>query len=109
MQEMQETRVQSLGREDPLEEEMATHSVFLPGECHVQRSLAGYSPKGPKELDTTERARMKVAGAGGPGVQKGSCPKPPSTDLDLSGMVEDDQAQQDDRGEADEAFECKRV
>ena len=27
--EVQETRVQSLGREDPLEEEMATHSSFL--------------------------------------------------------------------------------
>ena len=29
MQEMQETRVQSLGQEDPLEEEMATHSSIL--------------------------------------------------------------------------------
>ena len=29
MQEMQETRVQSLGQEDPLEEEMATHSSVL--------------------------------------------------------------------------------
>ena len=29
MQETQETRVQSLGREDPLEKEMATHSSFL--------------------------------------------------------------------------------
>ena len=29
MQEMQETQVQSLGREDPLEEEMATHSSIL--------------------------------------------------------------------------------
>ena len=29
MQEMQETRVQSLGREDPLEKEMATHSSIL--------------------------------------------------------------------------------
>ena len=29
MQEMQEMRVQSLGREDPLEEEMATHSSIL--------------------------------------------------------------------------------
>ena len=29
MQETQETRVQSLGREDPLEEEMATHSSIL--------------------------------------------------------------------------------
>ena len=29
MQEMQETWVQSLGLEDPLEEEMATHSSIL--------------------------------------------------------------------------------
>ena len=29
---MQEIRVQSLGHEDPLEEGMATTSVFLPGE-----------------------------------------------------------------------------
>ena len=28
--------------------------VFLPGESHGQRSLAGYGPKGHKELDTTE-------------------------------------------------------
>ena len=28
---MQETQVQSLGPEDTLEEEMATHSVFSPG------------------------------------------------------------------------------
>ena len=29
--------------------------VFLPGESHGQRSLVGYSPKGLKESDTTER------------------------------------------------------
>ena len=29
MQEAQETQVQSLGREDPLEKEMATHSSIL--------------------------------------------------------------------------------
>ena len=29
--------------------------VFLPGESHGQRSLVGYSPRGHKELDTTER------------------------------------------------------
>ena len=29
MQEMQETQIQSLGLEDPLEEEMATHSSIL--------------------------------------------------------------------------------
>ena len=28
--------------------------IFLPGEPHGQRSLAGYSPQGLKELDTTE-------------------------------------------------------
>ena len=28
--------------------------VFLPGESHGQRSLAGYSPWGHKESDTTE-------------------------------------------------------
>ena len=37
-------QVQSLGREDTLEEGMATHSVFFPGEFHGQRSLAGYGP-----------------------------------------------------------------
>ena len=29
--------------------------VFLPGESHGQRGLAGYSPWGRKESDTTER------------------------------------------------------
>ena len=28
--------------------------VFLPGESHEQRSLAGYSPQGHEELDTTK-------------------------------------------------------
>ena len=28
--------------------------IFLPGEFHEQRSLAGYSPWGCKDLDTTE-------------------------------------------------------
>ena len=44
--EMQETKVQSLGWEDPLEEETASTPVFLPGESHGWRSLAGYSPCG---------------------------------------------------------------
>ena len=50
--EIQETWVPSLGWEDPLEEGMATHSS---NSClenpHGQRSLAGYSPSGLKELD----------------------------------------------------------
>ena len=44
--------VPSLGRKDPLEKEMATHSSILAGESHGQRSLAGYSPWGRKESDT---------------------------------------------------------
>ena len=48
-------RAWPLGWEDPLEEGVATHSsIFLPGESHGQRSLAGYSPWGHKESDTTE-------------------------------------------------------
>ena len=43
---MQETWVQSLGQEDPLEKGMVTHSSFLPGEFHGQGSLVGYSPWG---------------------------------------------------------------
>ena len=49
---MQETQVQSLGQEDPLEKEMA---VLLPGKSHGWRSLVGYSPWGRKELDTAEQ------------------------------------------------------
>ena len=51
----QETQVLSLGQEVPLERERLPTSVFLPGEFHGQRSLAGYSPWGHKELDTTEQ------------------------------------------------------
>ena len=52
---MQEMWVQSLGQEDPLEEEMATHSIFLCGRPQGQSSQRGYSPWGRKDLDTTER------------------------------------------------------
>ena len=41
-------------RGGPLEKEMATTPVFLPGKSHGQRSLVGYSPWGHKELDMTE-------------------------------------------------------
>ena len=51
---MWETRVQSLGREDLLEKEMATHSSILAWRIHGQWSLLGYGPQGHKESDTTE-------------------------------------------------------
>ena len=62
MQEPQETRVQSLGQKDlPGRRERLPTPVFsLPGESHGQRSLAGYSPWGHKELDMTKHTRAKV-------------------------------------------------
>ena len=53
---IEETWVQSLGVEEPLEEEMAIQALlFLFGEFHGQRNLAGYSPWGHKESDTTKQ------------------------------------------------------
>ena len=51
----QETRVWSLGGKIPWRRKWKPTPVFLPGESHGQRSLAGYSPQGRKESDTTER------------------------------------------------------
>ena len=41
---MKKTWVRSLYWEDPWRREWQTTPVFLPGECHGQRSLAGYCP-----------------------------------------------------------------
>ena len=54
MQETQETRVQSLGWEDPLEEGMAAHSSILAWRIQGQVSLVGCSPQGCKGSDMTE-------------------------------------------------------
>ena len=42
--EMQETWLQFVGQEDPLEKGIQPTPVLLPGESHGQRSLTGYSP-----------------------------------------------------------------
>ena len=52
---MQETRGRSLGRDDPLEKEMAIHSNILAWRIPGQRSLTGYSPWRRKQSNTTER------------------------------------------------------
>ena len=52
---MQETQVQSLGQEDPLEKGMATHSSILA--CLRNpwtEEPGGLQSRGHKELDTTE-------------------------------------------------------
>ena len=52
---MWETRVQkSLGGKIPWRRAWRPTPAFLPGESHGQRSLAGYSPQGHRESDTTE-------------------------------------------------------
>ena len=51
---MKETQGQFLGWEDPLERTRQPTPVFLPGEFHGQRNLAGYSPWNHKESDMTE-------------------------------------------------------
>ena len=75
---MRETRVQSLGREDLPEKEMATTPVLLPGKSRGQRSLVGYDPWGRREwdspldwaaslsphLDYTPRVRLHHSGSG---------------------------------------------
>ena len=53
---MRETQVQSLGEEDPLEKEMATHSSILAWKIPWTEDPGGlYSPWGCKESDKTER------------------------------------------------------
>ena len=39
-----------LGSEDPLEKEMATHPVYLPGESHGQRRLEGLQSMGSQRV-----------------------------------------------------------
>ena len=46
--------VRSLTQEDPLEEEMATHSSILAWKTSWTQSLVGYNPWGCKESDTTK-------------------------------------------------------
>ena len=50
---MPETRFDLWVRKIPWRKEWQPTPVFLPGECHGQRSLAGYSPWGLKESNMT--------------------------------------------------------
>ena len=47
-------QVRSLGQDNPLEESMATHSSILAWRIPWTEEPGGYSPRGRKELDTTE-------------------------------------------------------
>ena len=52
--------IPGLGR-FPWRRERLPTLVFLPGELHGQKSLAGYSPWGRKELDTTEQLSLALS------------------------------------------------
>ena len=52
---MQETQIQSLGWEVPLEKEMATHSNILAWRIPWTEEPGGLQSMGRKESDTTER------------------------------------------------------
>ena len=52
---MQELQVRSLGREDPLEKEIATHPSILAWEIPRTEETGGYSSWVTKESDITQR------------------------------------------------------
>ena len=57
---MQETWVQFLGREGPLEKEMAIHSSTLAWKIPWTEEPDRHSPWGCKESDTTERLHFSL-------------------------------------------------
>ena len=58
MQETQQTQIQSLGQEDPPEEEMEPHSSILAWKFHGQRSRPVYSPWSHKDSDMAEQLNI---------------------------------------------------
>ena len=73
---MQDTQVQSLGQEDPLEEGNGNpFQYFLPGKSHEQRSLQGYSPWGRK------RVRHDLATKKQPKIRQAISPHPNFADV----------------------------
>ena len=62
MQEMQETRVQSLFGKIPWSKKRQITPILLPGKFHEQRSLVGFSPWGCTKLDMTERLSTRGSG-----------------------------------------------
>ena len=94
---MWKTWVQSLGWEDALAKEMATHFSTLAWKSQGWRSVVGYSPRGRKQSDTTERRHSLTASQLSLGSIPGSLLErlcgfglityPLWTDILLSGMI----------------------
>ena len=85
---VRETQVRSLGREDSLKKEMTTHSSILAWRILWIEEPVGYSPRGHKESDTTERLHLPFPDPGNlpnpgiepksPGIAGDSLPSEPS-------------------------------
>ena len=58
---MQETQVQSLGWEDPLEKEMVTHFSILAGRIPWTEEPGGLQSSGCKESDTTKQLTFSLS------------------------------------------------
>ena len=58
---VQETQVQSLGREDPLEKEMATHSSILGWRIPSTEKSGGLQSMGSQESDMSQRLNQQQA------------------------------------------------
>ena len=63
MQETWRHRFNPWVRKIPWRRKRQPAPVFLPGECHGQRSLAGYSAWGGKALDSAEHAHTQLEAA----------------------------------------------
>ena len=78
---MQKMQVQSLGREDPLEEEMATHYSILAWRNPWTKEPGGYSPWARKsqtrlkQLNMHACNKMKSLGGSGESMSEQSCVK----------------------------------
>ena len=59
---MQETQVESLGQEDPLEKEMAMHSNLLAWKMLWTEEPGGLQSMGLQESDNTERLHFHFQG-----------------------------------------------
>ena len=57
---IRETQVRSLGQEDPLEKEMATHSSFLAWEIPWTEEPSGLQSMGSQKSDTTEQLTLSL-------------------------------------------------
>ena len=93
---MWETRVRSLGREDPLEKEMATHSSILAWRIPWTEEPGGLQSTGSHRVDTTERLHFhfhfhySLLGFPGSAVVKARLPLPEAQETQARSLGRED-------------------